>query len=259
MQTINRLKISLASTLALILTLPAALSAQESQPQVEEIVVVGSQIRGASISDALPVAVLGEADIEAIGVNSGDELLEYLVEQGQNYFTESENISGGVNSARGDIGAFNLRNVGTGNTLVLLNGRRMVNAAGFQTEVVGGSFVPVNTANSQSLPVTGLARTEVLKDGASAIYGADAVAGVVNYVMRDDYEGFGIGVRFDSYSNIPRTDQKFTLEWGTELNDGATNVGAFFSRFTRGRVNSQDDPRWANSDFRPRTPPPQYG
>ena len=93
-----------------------------------------------------------------------------------------------MNSARGDVGAFNLRSIGTGNTLVLLNGRRVVNAAGYQTEEVGGSFVPVNTANSNALPVYGIDRVEVLRDGASAIYGADAVAGVVNTVLKNDFE-----------------------------------------------------------------------
>ena len=149
---------------AAILTQAGFAMAEES---MEEVVVVGTQIKGAQITEVLPVSVISESDIEALGVNSGDELLEFITEQGQNYFSESENISGGVNSARGDIGAFNLRNLGTGNTLVLLNGRRMVNAAAYQTEEVGGSFVPVNTVNVQSLPVTGLRRAEVLKDGAS--------------------------------------------------------------------------------------------
>ena len=239
----------------MLLGMATAVTAQPAQ-DVEEIVVVGSQIRGASISDALPVSVLSELDIEALGVQSGDELLEYLTEQGQNYFTESENISGGVNSARGDIGAYNLRNLGTGNTLVLLNGRRMVNAAGFQTEVVGGSFVPVNTVNSQSLPVAGLRSTEVLKEGASAIYGADAVAGVINYVMRDDFDGLVISARHDDYESIPRKDQRLTVEWGTNFNNGDTNVGAFLNYFARDRVSSLDDPRWTNSDFRYRTPSP---
>ena len=221
---------------------------------LEEIIVVGSQIRGADISAALPVSVIDAADIEALGVNSGDELLEFMAEQGQNFFSESENISGGVNSARGDIGAFNLRNLGTGNTLVLVNGRRMVNAASYQTEEVGGSFVPVNTVNSQALPVTGLRRAEILRDGASAIYGADAVAGVVNYVLKDDFEGFRIRLRADEYDNIPRGDQRLTVEWGTLFNDGATSVGVFLNRYHRDRVNSQDDERWADSDFRRRLP-----
>jgi outer membrane receptor protein involved in Fe transport len=164
-----------------------------AENEVEEVVVVGTQIKGAQISDALPVSILSEVDIEALGVNSGDELLEYVAEQGQNFFSEAE--ASNVNSARGDVGAFNLRNVGTGNTLVLLNGRRMVNAASYQTELAGGSFVPVNTVNSQSLPVTGLRRLEVLKDGASAIYGADAVAGVINYSLKNDFEGLRISMR----------------------------------------------------------------
>ena len=64
---------------------------------VEEVVVVGSQIKGASITDALPVTVLSADDIEALGVGDGDELVENLVEQGLNFFNEQEQASGGVN------------------------------------------------------------------------------------------------------------------------------------------------------------------
>ncbi len=247
----------LATSILVATALSSAIALAQEQV-IEEIVVVGSQIRGAQITEALPVSIISDVDIEALGVNSGDELLEYMAEQGQNYFSESENISGGVNSARGDIGAFNLRNLGTGNTLVLLNGRRMVNSAAYQTEEVGGSFVPVNTVNVQSLPITGLRRAEVLKDGASAIYGADAVAGVVNYVLKNDFEGFRVRVRADDYESIGRNDQRITLEWGDVLNGGQTRVGAFFNYFQRGRVNSQDDPRWANSDFRSRVSDPAF-
>ena len=96
---------------------------EEYDEPLEEITVVGTQIKGASISDALSVSVLDAADIEALGISSGDELLDYMPEQGQNFFNAAEEFSGGVNAARGDIGAFNLRNMGTGNTLVLLNSR----------------------------------------------------------------------------------------------------------------------------------------
>ncbi|MGI1680107.1 MAG: TonB-dependent receptor [Cellvibrionaceae bacterium] len=234
------------------------LRAQDSaaQEKIDEIFVVGTQIKGAQISEALPVTILTDIDIDALGVNSGDELLEFVAEQGQNFFSEAENVSGGINSARGDIGAINLRNLGTGNTLVLLNGRRMVNSASYQTEEVGGSFVPVNTVNVQSLPVTGLQRLEVLKDGASAIYGADAVAGVLNYVLKNDFEGLRVGIRADTYESLPRDDQRFTVEWGGLFNDGRTRAGAFLNHYRRDRVNSQDDPRWANSDFRYRAPEP---
>ena len=242
-----------ASLVVLVSAITTSLWAADDDSSVmEEVVVTGTQIKGAQISGALPVTVLDAEDLEAIGVNSGDELLEHLSEQGNNFVNEAENISGGVNSARGDIGAFNLRNVGTGNTLVLINGRRVVNSAGYQTELVGGSFVPVNTANSQVIPVTGLRRIEVLKDGASAIYGADAVAGVINYVLRDDFEGLRLNVRADTYESLPRDDARFGVEWGRHFNDGATRVGVFVNHFERDRVNSQHDGRWADSDFRPR-------
>ena len=136
------------------------------EKEVEKIQVVGTQIRGGQMSEALAVSVISAQDIAELGVDSGDQLLDLIPENGQNFLSEAENISGGVNSARGDIGAFNLRNLGTGNTLVLLNGRRLVNAASYQTEEVGGSFVPVNSVNSNTIPVAGVERVEVLRDGA---------------------------------------------------------------------------------------------
>ena len=98
--------------------------AQDDDDQIEEITVTGTQIKGVPMSGALPVSVVSFEDIEAYGIDSGDELLDFIPENGNNFFNEAENISGGVNSARGDIGAFNLRSLGTGNTLVLLNGRQ---------------------------------------------------------------------------------------------------------------------------------------
>ena len=228
--------------------------AQDDDTPLEEVIVVGSQIKGASISEALAVSVIDAEAIEAMGIDSGDELLALIPENGQNFFNEAENISGGVNSGRGDLGAFNLRNLGTGNTLVLLNGRRMVNSATYQTEEVGGSFIPVNTANSNHLPVWGIDRVEVLRDGASAIYGADAVAGVVNTVLKNDFEGFNIRFRHSEFENTPSTRQSVTAEWGQDFNDGRTNVGVFFNYYHRDRVSSNDDPRWSDSDFRRRVP-----
>jgi iron complex outermembrane receptor protein len=235
--------------------LPAA--AQETgkpQARLEEIVVTGSQIKGAVISEALPVSVVGSETIEAFGIDSGDQLLDLIPENGNNFFNEAANISGGVNSARGDVGAFNLRSMGTGNTLVLLNGRRVVNAPQYQTELVGGSFVPVLTANANSLPVYGIERLEVLREGASAIYGADAVAGVFNTVLKKDFRGFNLGMRYTDYDNFDRSNQNYYLEWGKDFNQGRSNIGIFASYFDRDRINSQDDPRWANSDFRYRIP-----
>jgi outer membrane receptor protein involved in Fe transport len=131
-----------------------------------------------------------------------------------------------------------------------MNGRRVVNSATYQTEEVGGSFVPVNTVNSTVIPVFGVERLEVLRDGASAIYGADAVAGVVNTVMKNDFDGFTIRGRWTTFDNIPRDDASATIEWGSLFNDDRTAVGVFANYLHRDRVNSQDDPKWADSDFR---------
>ncbi|MCP4047594.1 MAG: TonB-dependent receptor [Gammaproteobacteria bacterium] len=223
--------------------------ASEEEILLEEVVVTGTQIKGAAISEALAVTVMTEADIDATGVSSAAELLDMLPEQGQNFQTEAEN-SYNVNAVRGDVGAFNLRNMGTGNTLVLLNGRRMVQTAGYQTELVGGSYVPVNTVNSNEIPTMGIRRVEVLRDGASAIYGADAVAGVVNTVLQNNFEGLTVRARYDWYDNIPRNNIRVNIKWGNDFNDGRTNISLFADYYHRDRVNSQDDSKWADSDFR---------
>ncbi|NNE35723.1 MAG: TonB-dependent receptor, partial [Rhodothermales bacterium] len=235
---------------SLALTLAAApAAAQDDDENIEEITVTGTQIKGAKISDALAVSIVEAAEIEAMGISSGDELLDSMPEVGQNFFNEAEGHSGGVNSVRGDVGAFNLRNMGTGNTLVLLNGRRMVNSAGYQTEEVGGAFVPVNSANSNAMPVYGIARVEVLRDGASAIYGADAVAGVVNTVLKKDLEGLTIRARVDDYESYSRNDERLNLEWGRNFNDERTNIGVFADYYHRDRISAKDDPKWADENY----------
>jgi len=229
-------------------------SEKKAEDTVEKIQVIGSNIRGGQVAEALAVSVIDSEAIGELGLDSLDDLLQIIPENGQNFFNEAANIGGGVNAARGDIGTYNLRNLGTGNTLVLLNGRRMVNAASYQTEEVGGSFVPVNSVNINTIPIAGLSRVEVLRDGASAIYGADAVAGVVNHVVKSNFVGLTVSGRWAEYDEIPRDEQTLTVEWGKDFNNGRTNVSAFFNYYSRDRVNSQDDPRWADSDFRDRVP-----
>ena len=222
-----------------------------SADEAEEVVVTGSQIKGAKITGALPVSILTNADIEALGVDSGDDLIENIVEQGQNYFTEAEDASGGVNASRGDVGAYNLRNLGVGNTLTLLNGRRLVTSPGYQTELIGGDYVPTASVNSNLIPVTGIERLEILRDGASAIYGAYAVAGVINNVLQTDYEGLTVRSRVVAYDHFETEDTKTTVKWGSFFNDGATNVSIFFDHYDRGNINAQEDPRWGAGDHRP--------
>ena len=151
----------------------------------EDIVVVGSQIRGSKVTAALPVTVVDEAQIGATGATSGDELFRSIPQLGDVSFNSSY-LPNSSNAARGDVGSINLRNLGVGNTLVLLNGRRVVN---HPTSRADDNLVPVMTVNTNALPVFGLERLEVLRDGAAAIYGSDAVAGVVNTVLKTDFTG----------------------------------------------------------------------
>ena len=221
--------------------------------EIEEVVVTGSQIKGAKITGALPVSILSNEQLEAFGIDSGDELLDTIAENGMNQFNEQE-WNGGVNASRGDVGAFNLRSVGVGDTLVLLNGRRVIMSPGYQTEAVGGSFVPVSTVNSNTIPVYGVERTEVLKDGASAIYGADAVAGVVNTVLQNDFEGLTVRLKSSGYETFDAQDSQLNIKFGTNFNEGRSNIGVFVDLTDRDNIKASEDPRWANSDLRHRLP-----
>ena len=243
-------KLLLVFPLVIGTTLYAQDSEESSDSDVEEVVTVGSQIKGAQISGALPVSIITSEDIDALGVEDGTELLENLAEQGLNYFTEQEGDSGAVNSARGDIGAYNIRNMGVGNTLTLLNGRRLVNSAGYQTELLGGDYVPTMTVNSNLIPSMGLERVELLKDGASAIYGADAVAGVVNNVVATDFVGFDVAYRQQQYDHFAAQDDRFTLKYGVDLNGGATNISVMYDYYDRDAIAASEDPRWGDSDHR---------
>ena len=225
-------------------------SIQSSDEQVEEVVVTGSQIKGAKITGVLPVTVLSSDDIDAIGPDDGTELMENVVEQGLNYFSEAESDSGGVNSARGDVGAYNLRNIGVGNTLVLLNGRRLVNNAGYQTELLGGDYVPTMSVNTNLIPSNALDRVELLKDGASAIYGADAVAGVVNNVLETDFTGLEVSYRGTGYDHFGANDDRLQIKYGGDFNDGRTNISVMFDYYDRDKIAASEDPRWGDSDHR---------
>ena len=236
-----------------LIIFPITILAQDdtaSSNDIEEITVTGSQIKGAKITGALPVSVLDFQDIDALGVDSGDELLENVVENGMNFFNEAENASGGVNSSRGDVGAYNLRNMGVGNTLTLLNGRRMVNSPGYQTELLGGDYVPTVSTNSNLVPVWGLDRLEILRDGASAIYGADAVSGVVNNVLQTDYEGFQFRTKVGWFDHFDAEDVTFTAKWGKNFNNDRGNISVFVDHYDRDNINSSEDPRWGDGDHR---------
>lgn len=218
----------------------------------DKVVIVGSQIVGARPTDALPVTVIGEEELDAIGASSGDELFRSIPQLGDVGFNSASGVNnvGGVNAARGDTASINLRALGTGNTLVLLNGRRMVNHPGTQAE----NLVPVVTVNANAIPTSGVSRIEVLLDGASALYGADAVAGVLNTVLKDNIEGFLLDLTYGSEDGASADDFAASWELGVKSDDGATRLSLLGSYFTRDPVFAGDRDFSANADLRSRLP-----
>lgn len=230
--------------------------AQEAQPAGEPpeegrdvVVVVGSQIVGAQPTEALPVTVIGQKDFDAIAATSGDDLFRSIPQLGDVAFNTTRTV-GGVNDARGDTASINLRALGTGNTLVLLNGRRMVNHPGTQAE----NLVPVVTVNTNAIPTAGLSRVEVLLDGASAIYGADAVAGVVNNVLKSDFEGLTAELNFGSEEGVHSTERSASIEYGVNFNEDRTNLSLSASYLGRDPIWASERAFSANADLRSRLP-----
>jgi outer membrane receptor protein involved in Fe transport len=222
----------LASTaLALAGAAFAQVTPPEGEPPEDDrdvVVVVGTQIVGAKPTEALPVTVLGIDEIDATGAVSGDELYRSIPQLGDVSFNPTRTI-GSLNDARGDTASVNLRSVGAGNTLVLLNGRRMVNHPTAQSE----NGIPVMSVNANTIPTAGVSRVEVLLDGASALYGADAVAGVMNNVLKRDFEGFTAEIQIGSEENVSATEFSASLEAGFDLDDGLGNLSIFASYYGR--------------------------
>ncbi len=198
-------------------------SADAPQQDASEIVVVGTQIKGASTTAALPVSVMDANQIDATGALSGDELFRAIPQAGDVTFNESNNPQTS-NAARGDVNSINLRNLGVGNTLVLLNGRRLVS---HPTSQAGEGNVPVLGYNANSLPVAGIERLEILRDGAAAIYGSDAVAGVVNTVTKTDFDSVAIDLRYGGAEGTHRREFQATGRIGTNFAGGRGNVSLY--------------------------------
>ncbi|HRE07208.1 MAG TPA: TonB-dependent receptor plug domain-containing protein, partial [Opitutaceae bacterium] len=174
----------------------------------------------------LPVTVIDMEDLAVRGTPTPAELLELLPSGGVISLGET-NVLGA--DARGDNVALNLRGIGSGNTLVLVNGRRMAPHPISQAE--GG--VPSLAVNVNQLPGAAIQRVEVLRDGASAIYGADAAAGVVNTILRKNYNGYDLSFRGSLTQRGGAEDWRVTLSGGETFNGGKTNIMAMVDYYHR--------------------------
>ncbi len=229
-----------ASTLAALFTIvnPTFSFAQAAgnapKREVEVVVVTGSLIRGASESASLPVNVITAADLEKAGTPSTVELIKLL--------NVSSGVQGDTNQfdarAQGNEGAgsVNLRGIGPERTLVLLNGRRMAyNPFGLIGTVVDTNLIPSSA----------IGRVEVLKDGAAATYGSDAVAGVVNFITKTNQEGFEVGGDFKA---IDGSDGNYTaaVSWGHSTDQAKLFFSAGLQVKTELPITARD---WSNFKY----------
>ncbi|MGI9346571.1 MAG: TonB-dependent receptor domain-containing protein [Gammaproteobacteria bacterium] len=220
-----------------LLAIPVILAMPtQAQDAVEEIVVTGSYIKHSPEDAPVPIDVIDSEELFNTGNPSVVELVKTL---GVSSGVDGETNQFSSNGLEGTANV-NLRGLGAGRNLVLLNGRRNV-------------FSPYPVAEQQQLfvdinmiPGVALDRVELLKDGAAATYGSDAISGVVNFITRSDFEGLEFAL---SHKEIQDSDgdQDFGVIWGQDF--GRTHVMAAFGYAMRNQLRIRDRD-WAISPFR---------
>ena len=187
---------------------------QPAPPAVAEVVVTGTHLRGVTDSPS-PVVVVSREDMDRRGYGTLTEALQALPQNFGGSANPQSLFAGmdGSNSNTLAASGVNLRGLGADATLVLMNGRRLAGTGAF------GDFADIST-----LPTAAIDRVEVLTDGASAIYGADAVGGVVNVVMRKDFDSAETRVRYGGTTSGPYNDTQVAQTFGRTWSGGSALV-----------------------------------
>ncbi len=219
-----------AVRLALFASLTSAMVAPVAMAQdgdVEEVVVTGSSIKRVAMEGTLPVQVLTREDIDSLGVKNVEDLIQQLPSM-QGFTTSSDSVGGGG----GGIQTASLRDLGEQYTLVLLNGRRLAPADS------GG------TINLSSIPFAAIETVEVLTDGASALYGSDAIAGVVNFILKKEVDTTTVTVSTSSTQEGGGDSVNASITSGFgNLNEDGYNLTVSYSH------DSQDQLKASDRDF----------
>ena len=198
------------------------LAADEAAKSIEKIQVTGSRIKRSDMENASPVTLIGADDIQAMGATSIDSVLQKMTATG------GAMTNPGVNNGSGGNARIDLRGLGANRTLVLVNGRRMI-ASG----TGAASTVDLNT-----IPVSMIKQVEVLKDGASAVYGTDAVAGVVNIILKDNFEGLDMNVNSAITGEGDATENSIDFTVGSSFDKGNIVIGMQYT--DRGKASQAD-------------------
>lgn len=173
--------------------------AQDAPTQRVEI--TGSSIKRVDSETALPVTVISREQIEKSGAVTVQDLIHHVTASGAMFADSTQGAGYATANA-------NLRGLGASSTLILLNGRRLAN---FAFGSVGGNVA----VDLNSIPFAALDRIEVLRDGASAVYGSDAVGGVINFITRKNYKGGELSIRYgDTEAGIGGTESGGSIAFG---------------------------------------------
>jgi len=196
---------------ALALSITTALFASQSYSviaaeadEVERIEVTGSHIKRTDMEGPSPLTSISSEDIANSGVTDLIGLFTKLPMAGQGTFSTQGNSSDNTSNGGSSV---SLRGLGADSTLILVNGRR-VSVSPFANNI-DTAFVDIN-----NIPLAAIKRVDILKDGASATYGSDAVAGVINIVLRDDIEGAEISAKFGDTADGGGEEKNISLVWG---------------------------------------------
>jgi len=220
----KRSKIALCLALAGICSSGFAAEVNEEiaqEDEVERIQITGSNIKRTALEGSLPLTIFSKADLVAQGISSAEQLLLQLNIAGNGALNLASNAGIVGGSERGNNGASSadLRGQGPGSTLVLLNGRRVA------THGMKGRSVDLN-----SIPMAAIERVEVLRDGASAIYGTDAIGGVINFILKKNYQGAEVSAFADVTEAGGGDIFRMSLLAGTgDLNKDGYNIMATLS------------------------------
>ncbi|HEX7081814.1 MAG TPA: TonB-dependent receptor [Gammaproteobacteria bacterium] len=224
-----RTPLVLLTPLGAALAAPDAAAQQQQAGPIEEVVVTGTYIRRQSQFDSpSPLVTVTSEDLRALGVNEiGDMIVDLTINTGSqnNADAFTQNLTTGTSNV-------NLRGLGVSSTLVLINGRRQTQSA--VTTDRGENFVDTSSLP----PMIAFDRVEVLKDGATALYGSDAVAGVVNFITRDTFEGFDLELALQTVDAHPQDDTQLSGVYG--VGNDRTHLLAAFSYLDREPLTTND-------------------
>ncbi|WP_315648316.1 TonB-dependent receptor domain-containing protein [Roseateles aquae] len=194
------------------------------QQALERVEVTGSSIKRIASQGALPVQTLTRADIDRSGAKSVEDLIQSLPSM-QGFTTASESVNG----SGGGVQTASIHSMGAGYTLVLLNGRRLA------------PFNSGAAVNLSSIPLSVVERVEVLTDGASALYGSDAVAGVVNFILRKDQTALALDFSHNQPQKSGGANTAFSVSKGFgELQKNGFNILASYAHEEQKELNAAD-------------------